>query len=65
MMICPVNKTVLEIAFTSGLEDFEDAVQIACASDQRLEAIVTRDLDGFYSSFVPVISPSQLLEQLS
>lgn len=28
MMICPVDRVVLESAFNSGLADFEDAVQI-------------------------------------
>ncbi len=30
MVICPVNRAVLESAFKSGLADFEDAVQIFC-----------------------------------
>ncbi|MGI2902489.1 hypothetical protein [Tolypothrix sp. VBCCA 56010] len=42
----------------------EDAVQIACAVAQGLEAILTRDRQGFQSSAVPVLSVSQLLQQL-
>lgn len=56
MVICPVNRAVLESAFQSGLVDFEDAVQIACAVDRGLDAIVTRDTRGFLSSSVPVLS---------
>jgi predicted nucleic acid-binding protein len=43
MMICSVDKAVLEAAFSSGLTDFEDAVQIACAVALRLDAIATCD----------------------
>ncbi len=43
---------------------FEDAVQIACAITQGLEAIWTRDRQGFASSIIPVLSVRQLLEQL-
>jgi predicted nucleic acid-binding protein len=50
MEICPVNRAVLKSAFGSGLADFEDAVQIACAIAQGLDAILTRDTQGFLSS---------------
>jgi predicted nucleic acid-binding protein len=64
MAICPVNRAVLESAFNSGLADFEDAVQIFSAIAQGLEAILTRDAQGFLSSPIPVLSVQQLLQQL-
>ena len=64
MVICPVNRAVLESAFISGLNDFEDAVQIACAVAQGLDAILTRDRQGFLNSAVPVLSIYELLQRL-
>lgn len=64
MMICPVDRVVLESAFNSGLADFEDAVQIFSAVTQGLEAIVTRDAQGFLSSPIPVLSIQELLQQV-
>ncbi|RUT06224.1 DNA-binding protein [Dulcicalothrix desertica PCC 7102] len=64
MIICSVNRAILESAFTSGIADFEDAVQIACAVSQGLEAILTRDKQGFLDSPIPVLSINQLLQQL-
>ena len=64
MTICPVDRAVLESAFNSGLTDFEDAVQIFCAVTQGLEAILTRDKRGFVSSPIPVLSISELVQQL-
>ena len=64
MVICPVNRAVLESAFISGLNDFEDAVQIACAVAQGLDAILTRDRQGFLNSSVPVLSIYELLQRL-
>ena len=64
MEICPVDRAVLEVALTSGLRDFEDTVQVACAIAQSLDAIVTRDTQDFSNATVPVLSASQLLEQL-
>ncbi|MCL1465391.1 MULTISPECIES: type II toxin-antitoxin system VapC family toxin [Argonema] len=63
MVICPVNRAVLESAFRSGLVDFEDAVQIACAVIQGLDGILTRDTQGFLNSPVPVLSIHELLQR--
>ncbi|MFQ4144955.1 PIN domain-containing protein [Chlorogloeopsis sp. ULAP02] len=56
-------RIVLEVALMSGLADFEDAVQIACAIAQGLDAIVTRDRN-FSNATMPVLSVNQLLKQL-
>jgi hypothetical protein len=54
----------LELAFNSGLVDFEDAVQIFSAVAQGLDAILTRDTQGFLSSPISVLSVQELLQQL-
>ena len=64
MEVCPVDRATLEIALTLSLSDFEDAVQLACAIAQNLEAIVTRDLQDFSNSTLPVLSVNQVLERL-
>ena len=64
MVICPVNRSVLEAAFRSGLTDFEDAVQIFSAVEQGLDTILTRDAKGFLSSSIPVLSIQELFQQL-
>ena len=56
MEICPVSRVVLESALGLSLVDFEDAVQVACAVAQGLDAIVTRDRQDFVSSPVAVLS---------
>lgn len=63
MTICPVNRTVLEQAFSMNLADFEDAVQIACAMNQGLEVIATRDQQGFLHSPISVVTIVDLLRQ--
>ena len=64
MVICPIDRAVLESAFNSGLIDFEDTVQIFGAVAQGLDAILTRDNKGFLSSPIPVLSIQELLQQL-
>jgi hypothetical protein len=46
------------------LPDFEDAVQVACAVAMKIEAIVTRDLNGFTGSPILVLSPGDLRSRL-
>lgn len=64
MEICPVNREVLEVAFSSGLADYEDAIQIACAVAQELDAILTRDNQGFLNSSIPVLPVQECLQRL-
>jgi predicted nucleic acid-binding protein len=64
MEICPVTREVLEQALAMGLSDFEDAVQVACAITFGLDAIITRDLNGFTGSPVSVLSPRELKARL-
>ncbi|BAU41434.1 type II toxin-antitoxin system VapC family toxin [Leptolyngbya sp. O-77] len=63
MEICPVDRSVLELALAFTTPDFEDAVQIAGASVQGLDAIVTRDAE-LSTTLVPVLSIRQVLQAL-
>ena len=63
--ILPVDRTTLGLARTLTGPDFEDNLQIACATVARLDAIVTRDPKGFAGSPVPVHSPAEFLARLS
>ncbi|MEQ8959058.1 MAG: PIN domain-containing protein [Coleofasciculus sp. C2-GNP5-27] len=62
LSVCPVDYTVLNTALNSGLVDFEDAVQIACAVAQQVDAIVTRNPQDFQTTAVSILTVSQLLE---
>jgi predicted nucleic acid-binding protein len=64
MEICPVDKAILEAAYTSNLSDFEDAVQLACALANSCDAIITRDANDFTGCALPILSAGQLLERL-
>ncbi len=60
MEVCAVNRSVVELAFKSGNSDFEDAIQIACAESEGLDAILTRDQQGFLRSPIQVFSIQSL-----
>lgn len=62
--ICPVDRAVLELALVLEISDFEDALQVACAVSQELDAIVTRDA-GFSTTSIQVLSVSKILQKLA
>lgn len=64
MEVCEVNRFSLETAIASNLRDFEDAVQLACATVEKLEAIVTRNAQDFASTNLPILSVNELFERL-
>ena len=62
--ICTVDRSALEEALALTGNDFEDNLQIACASLSSVEAIVTRNKDDFGESKIPVLTPDELLKRL-
>ncbi|HEY9873437.1 MAG TPA: PIN domain-containing protein [Candidatus Obscuribacterales bacterium] len=64
MEVCPVDGSILETAIASNISDFEDAVQLACAIANNLDAIITRDVRGFAEATLPILSAGELLERL-
>ena len=65
MVICPVDRGILESALDSDYADFEDAIQIFSAVAQGLHAIVTRNAKDFSGSPLPIYSPTDFLDQLA
>jgi predicted nucleic acid-binding protein len=64
LQFCAVDRQTIETALSLGLKDFEDSVQLVCATLDQLDAIVTRDPKDFSSSNLPIYSPTELLTQL-
>lgn len=59
-----VERISLEIALDLSIADFENAVQHACAIQQQLDAIVTRNSQDFPTAAMPILTVNQLLMQL-
>jgi predicted nucleic acid-binding protein len=62
--IVPIHRSSLERAAQQAGSDFEDDLQIACAVEAGVDAIITRDAAGFIHSTVPALSPTELLPRL-
>ena len=64
LRIAGVDRGVLESALELEIEDFEDGVQAACATEYQVDAIVTRDVTGFSKIDIPSLSISELQQLL-
>jgi predicted nucleic acid-binding protein len=64
LQFCAINRQTIETALSLGLKDFEDSIQLACATLNQLDAIVTRDQKDFIGSNLPIYSPTALLNQI-
>jgi len=63
--VADVLKRDITAAFQSGVKDFEDAVQAACATRINADYIVTRNVKDFGISGVPAITPGEVLGVLA
>ena len=47
IQICTVDQSIIQQARSSPIKDFESAVELVCATDKQLDAIVTHNYDDF------------------
>jgi hypothetical protein len=64
LQVVSVTRDLLDAAERRGGSDYEDDLQIACATDARLDAIITRNPGDFVDSPVLVLTPADLLALL-
>lgn len=64
MEVCRIDRIRVEAALASNLNDFEDALQLACAIADNLDAIITRNPQDFAGAIMPILSVSELLKRL-
>jgi predicted nucleic acid-binding protein len=60
-----IHQETINTALRSNHKDFEDALQITCASAiDKLDCIVTRNIKDFKNSRIPVFEPDELIKLL-
>lgn len=63
--IIPVDTDIIKKGLRSKNRDFEDAIQILCASTAKVDFIVTRNIKDFKDSTVEVLPPDELILMIS
>jgi len=61
--VCPVNRRIEDKARSLHIRDFESAIEVACAIEMNLSAIVTQHPQKFYGSGLSILSVSDLSER--
>ncbi len=62
--VLSVDSHTIDLAIASEFNDFEDAIQHACALENNIPVIVTRNQKDFKKSVVLVVSPETFLTSL-
>jgi predicted nucleic acid-binding protein len=59
-----VDDTIIQKALESGWEDFEDSVQYFTAVHNKIDYIITRNIDDYKKSTIPVYTPTEFLSMM-
>jgi predicted nucleic acid-binding protein len=62
--IIPVDQSTIEQALNLNFRDFEDAVQMISAVQNKLDCIVTRNVKDYQPALLPVMQPVDFLGTL-
>ena len=63
--VCTLDYATLQAALSLPMTDYEDAVQLASAVSQQLDAVITRNVDDYKNATLPVLTPSEFLTRLT
>ncbi len=63
--VIPVDEQVLSKGLRSKQKDFEDAIQVYCATTiEKIDCIVTRNIKDFKGAEIPVLTPDEVCSKL-
>ena len=63
--IATVNQAAIRMAFTTNFQDFEDSIQYSTSVVNKLDAIITRNPQDFPIVTPRIITPEQLIAELT
>ena len=65
LTVIPIDIDIIKKGLRSNHKDFEDSIQILCASSiEKMNYIITRDGKDFKGSEIPVLSPDEFFLNL-
>jgi len=62
LTVLNVDDQIIQLALESGFNDFEDAIQYFTAKRNDIDCIITRNVNDYKNSLIPVYTPSELLK---
>ena len=64
LTVLNVDDSIIHKALEAGFSDFEDSVQYFTAIENKIDCIITRNVDDYMESMIPVYTPTELLKQM-
>jgi predicted nucleic acid-binding protein len=64
LTVLNVDDIIIQKALESGWNDFEDSVQYFTALDNKIEYIITRNIEDYKKSIIPVYTPAEFLNMM-
>lgn len=61
--VLPMDNKIIELALTSDLKDFEDAIQLYTALENYSDAIITRNKKDFKKQTIPILTAKEYLNR--
>jgi len=55
--VLPVDSKTIDLAIASDFNDFEDAIQYACAIENSLSTVITRNIKDYKKATLTVLTP--------
>lgn len=59
----PVQPSFIDKAFKTFFTDLEDGIQYQCALYAKARVIITKDINDFFDSKIPVVHPSNFVSK--
>jgi predicted nucleic acid-binding protein len=59
--VLPVDSRTIDLAVASDFNDFEDAIQYACAIEHNLSTLVTRNVRDYKKASIKILTPESFL----
>ncbi|MFB2971947.1 type II toxin-antitoxin system VapC family toxin [Aerosakkonema sp. BLCC-F183] len=63
--VATVDESVISMALTANFRNFEDGIQYSTAVENKLDTIITRDIADFPVTTPRILTPTQLIQELS
>jgi hypothetical protein len=64
LTVLNVDDSIIHKALESDFNDFEDAIQYFTAIENSMDCIITRNVDDYKKSIIPVYTPTELIKQV-
>jgi len=62
LTVLNVDDLIIKKALESEFKDFEDAIQYYTAVENNMDCIITRNVDDYKKSIIPIYTPTELLK---